>query len=123
MKKNREIIWHFIGANGTGKPFFPEPSYFPDTDTDTDVLEEEEVDAEALLSLENHIVIYNDDVNTFQFIEKTLQDVCGHTVEQSMQCSYLIHHKGRCSVKQGSYKKLKPLLEEILFRKITATIE
>lgn len=102
----------------------PKPYTLSDyPDPDIDVLEEEEVDAESIVSLENHLVIYNDDVNTFQFIEETLQKVCGHTVEQSMQCSYLIHHKGRCSVKQGSYKKLKPMLEEILDRKISATIE
>lgn len=92
-------------------------------DPETETLVDNEVDAEEILSLENHLVLYNDDVNTFQFIEETLQEVCGHTVEQSQQCALLIHAKGRCSVKQGSYKKLKPMLEEMLFRKIIATIE
>lgn len=90
---------------------------------DIDVLEEEAIDAEEIISLENHLVIWNDDVNTFQNIERALQEICGHTVEQSMQCALIVHNNGKCSVKQGSYKKLKPLLEEIIFRKINATIE
>lgn len=50
-------------------------------------------------------------------------EVCHHTEEQAIQCAYIIHYKGRCSVKQGSYKKLQPMCEEILFRKISAVIE
>jgi len=95
----------------------------PFEEEDVDVMEEEEIDAESIVSLENHLVIYDDNVNTFENVESALQEICGHTVEQSMQCTMIVHNNGKCSVKQGSYKKLKPMLEEILYRKIIATIE
>jgi len=97
--------------------------YHLEENPDVDVMEEEEIDAESIVSLENHLVIWNDDVNTFQWVEKTLMEVCGHSELQAMQCSMIIHNNGKCSVKQGGYKKLKPLLEAILERKISATIE
>lgn len=97
--------------------------YHLEENPDVDVLEEEEIDAEELLSLENHIVIWNDDVNTFDWVISTLIDVCDHQLEQAQQCANIIHNNGKCSVKRGSFKKLKPLLEAILERKISATIE
>lgn len=100
------------------------PYQLPDyPDTDTDVLEEEEIDAEEILSLENFLVIHNDDINTFAHVIETLIDVCQHDEIQAAQCASIIHNNGKCAVKQGSYKKLKPMLEAILERHISATIE
>ena len=106
------------------KKYDSKPYKLPDyPDTDTDVLEEEEIDAEEIVNLENHLVLYNDDVTTFQEVEEALQEICHHTELQSKQCALIIHNKGKCSVKQGSYKKLKPMLEAMLDRKISAIIE
>ena len=102
----------------------PKPYQLPDfPDTDTDIAEEEMVDAEELLSLENFLVIYNDDVTTFQEVEEALMQICGHNEIQAIQCAQFIHNLGKYTVKHGSYKKLKPMLEAILDRKISATIE
>ena len=69
------------------------------------------------------LVMWNDDVNTFDWVIETLIDVCGHTHEQAEQCAYIIHYHGKYAVKQGDYDTLKPMREAIVDRGINATIE
>jgi ATP-dependent Clp protease adaptor protein ClpS len=59
------------------------------------------------------LVVYNDDFNTFEHVIHTLIKVCKHTPEQAEQCTWLIHHKGKCTVKTGSYDELSPMREGI----------
>lgn len=90
-------------------------------DSNTKVLPEEEV-----LTLEDnlcHLIVWNDEVNTFEWVIETLMDVCGHSQEQAEQCSYIIHFRGKYAVKQGSYDDLKPQCDAITERGINATIE
>lgn len=89
---------------------------FIETDTDTDVLDE--VVATDVYSL----VVFNDDVNTFDYVIDTLIDVCEHTPEQAEQCTLLIHYKGKCTVKNGSWEQLVPLRNEICRRGISAEV-
>jgi len=69
------------------------------------------------------LVVWNDEVNTFEWVIETLIEVCGHTYEQAEQCSYFIHYRGKYAVKQGSYEELKPLCDAITDRGIGATVE
>ena len=69
------------------------------------------------------IVVYNDDVNTFQHVIKCLVKYCEHNPIQAEQCALLIHYNGRTSVKNGSYDELKPICEALLERGLTAKIE
>ncbi len=69
------------------------------------------------------LIVWNDDVNTFDWVIETLIDVCGHSSEQAEQCSLIIHFKGKCSVKEDDYEILKPLCDAITERGIGATIE
>ncbi len=59
------------------------------------------------------LMVFNDDVNTFEHVIKTLVKVCKHTAEQAEQCTLLIHYKGKCAVKKGSYEELRPMREAI----------
>ena len=68
------------------------------------------------------LVVFNDDVNTFEHVINTLIKVCKHSVEQAEQCTMLIHYKGKCVVKHGSFTELRPMCESILDAGITATI-
>ena len=70
--------------------------------------EEEIIDVE-----ERNLMVYNDDVNTFDHVIQTLIRVCKHSPEQAEQCTLIVHYKGRCSVKRGSYELLKPMREAI----------
>ena len=79
--------------------------------------------SETDLMNENEIILYNDDVNTFDHVIKTLISVCDHTLEQAEQCSLIVHYKGKCSVKTGSYSDLKPMCTELLQAGLSAEIE
>lgn len=59
------------------------------------------------------LVVFNDDFNTFEHVIETLIRVCRHTAEQAEQCTLIIHHMGKCSVKKGPLSKLKPMKEAI----------
>ena len=78
---------------------------------------------EEELSDFNQLVVYNDDVNTFDFVIDTLVQVCRHTKEQAEQCTILIHYKGKCIVKEGSYIDLLPMCSAIHDRGISADIQ
>ena len=70
-----------------------------------------------------HLVVWNDEVNTFDWVIKALIDICNHEQEQAEQCTMLIHYKGKCSVKEGDYDDLKAMCDGITDRGIGATIE
>jgi ATP-dependent Clp protease adaptor protein ClpS len=69
------------------------------------------------------LIVWNDEVNTFEWVIETLMEICGHTQEQAEQCSMIIHNKGKYAVKEGSYETLKPQCDAITERGISATIE
>jgi ATP-dependent Clp protease adaptor protein ClpS len=68
------------------------------------------------------LVVFNDDVNTFDHVIDTLIRVCRHTQEQAEQCTLLVHFKGKCAVKNGSFDFLKPMREAICEAGIDARI-
>lgn len=70
-----------------------------------------------------NLVVYNDDFNTFDHVISTLIRVCKHTQEQAEQCTYIIHNRGKCSVKEGSYDDLRPMREAICEAGIDAKIQ
>ena len=68
------------------------------------------------------LVVFNDDVNTFDHVTRTLIKVCKHTQEQDEQCTLIIHYKGKCQVKNGSFDFLRPMREAICEAGIDARI-
>ena len=90
-------------------------SYQEKTSEDTSVLEQVDLACE--------LIVYNDEVNTFDWVIESLIDVCKHTPEQAEQCSIIIHYKGKATVKNGVYEELDPLKNELLNRGIDASIE
>ena len=88
---------------------------------DEEVLED--IDLDELINEEKSIIIYNDDVNTFQHVISCLVKYCKHNPLQAEQCANIIHHNGKCSVKGGSYNKLKPIHETLLEKGLRSKIE
>lgn len=84
-------------------------------------LQEELLLAEETL-MHNEIVLFNDEVNTFDHVIETLIDVCEHTPEQAQQCSLIVHHNGKCIVKTGEYADLKPRCSRLLQAGLSAEI-
>ena len=82
-----------------------------------------EEDVMELIGDECHLILYNDDVNTFDHVIDTLVEVCHHTFEQAEQCAIIVHFKGKCDVKSGSYSFLKPLCTALLDAGLSAQIE
>lgn len=83
----------------------------------------DEGDVTEFLEGECHLILYNDDVNTFDHVIDTLVKVCHHTFEQAEQCAIIVHFKGKCDVKSGSYDFLKPLCTALLNAGLSAEIE
>ena len=88
-----------------------------------DSQEQMDVAIEEKIKPGHRIIIYNDDVNTFDHVISSLVEVCDHTEMQAEQCSLLIHFKGKCDVKSGDFEKLRPLCEALLDRGLNAEIE
>lgn len=84
---------------------------------------EESVDTLLLDVEEKKIVLYNDEVNTFDFVIDSLIKVCNHEPIQAEQCTILVHFKGKCEVKNGEYEVLEPMCTALLDRGLTAEIQ
>lgn len=69
------------------------------------------------------LIVWNDDVNTFDWVIQALVEICGHNEEQAEQCAIIIDSKGKYAVKEGDYDTLKPMCDAITERGINATIE
>lgn len=89
----------------------------------TETLEKTRVSVLTDFEKTYQVVVWNDEVNTFEWVIETLVEVCDHTEEQAEQCAMLIHSRGRYAVKNGSYDKLKPQCDAITERGIGATLE
>lgn len=74
-------------------------------------------------TLQNELVLFNDDVNTFDHVINTLIRVCDHSPEQAEQCSLIVHHNGKCTVKTGEYDDLKPRCSALLEAGLSAEIQ
>lgn len=82
----------------------------------------EEVLTDEQTSFNNEIVLYNDEVNTFDHVIDTLMRVCRHTPEQAEQCSLIVHYNGKCTVKTGEMSELKPQCTQLLEAGLSAEI-
>jgi len=69
------------------------------------------------------LVLHNDEVHTFDFVIDALIDICQHDTLQAEQCTMIIHFKGKCSVKEGSFEQLKSLKEKFIQKELIATID
>lgn len=85
--------------------------------------EQQEVITDTLSQDPYQLIVWNDEVNTFEWVIETLVQVCGHSSEQAEQCAYIIHYHGKYSVKEGSFEELRPMCEAITERGIGATVE
>jgi ATP-dependent Clp protease adaptor protein ClpS len=87
------------------------------TDVEEVILEDVQVD-EAM-----KLILFNDEVNTFDFVIEALIKVCGHEPIQAEQCTIIVHYKGKCDIKEGKWKSLEPLCTALLDRGLTAQIQ
>lgn len=74
---------------------------------------DEELNLKEEIVKEYNLILFNDDVNTFDYVIEMLVKVCDHNFIQAEQCAYLVHYKGKCEVKKGTFEELK-VMSEIL---------
>ena len=86
-------------------------------------LEDDQTDVLTGYDNSCQLIVWNDEVNTFDWVITTLIDVCNHTKEQAEQSAMIIHTKGKYAVKEGPYDTLKPMCDAITERGISATVE
>ncbi len=83
----------------------------------------ERVETVETLVEQKDLIVYNDDVNSFDHVIDSLVKVCRHDTIQAEQCTHIIHYKGKCQVKRGTFSKLEPMCTALLDRGISAVIE
>lgn len=88
---------------------------------------EEDVDVlvETATGNENpvRLIVYNDDVNSFEWVIQCFMEVLHHTSEQSEQLAIIIHNNGKATVKEGARQELQPKKEALSDRGLSAVIE
>jgi ATP-dependent Clp protease adaptor protein ClpS len=72
---------------------------------------------------QRYLILHNDDVHSFDYVIESLVEVCKMDSTQAEQCTYLVHYKGKCDIKKGSYEVLKPFREGLVERELKATID
>jgi len=70
-----------------------------------------------------HLILHNDDVHTFDYVIDSLMDICHHEILQAEQCAYIVHHNGKCDVKNGAYDVLHPMKDKLTSRGLSVTID
>ena len=87
----------------------------PDIDFDDDV---------CVLSDEGrHLILHNDDVHTFDYVIASLMEICHHELHQAEQCAYIVHHNGKCDVKNGTYDELHLMKDQLTSKGLSVTID
>jgi ATP-dependent Clp protease adaptor protein ClpS len=69
------------------------------------------------------LVLHNDDINTFDYVMKTLVEVCKHSPTQAEQCATITHYKGKCEVRTGVLKEMKELRYKLISKGLKATVD
>ena len=69
------------------------------------------------------LILFNDEVNSFDFVIETLIEVCDHDHLQAENCAWVAHYRGKCAVKKGPFEDIKPRYEEMTRRKLTVEIK
>ena len=70
-----------------------------------------------------HLILHNDDIHSFDYVIVSLVDICHHEIHQAEQCAYIVHHKGKCDVKKGSYDELHPMKDKLTDKGLSVTID
>ena len=84
---------------------------------------EKDEEQEVRTPNERFLVLHNDDYHTFDYVIDALMDICEHDMVQAEQCTLLVHYKGQCDVKKGSFTYLKPMKNALIQKELKATID
>ena len=83
----------------------------------------EDIILSEILNPEKAILLYNDDINSFDHVINSLCKYCNHDSVQAEQCAWIVHNNGKCLVKKGSYEELKPICDALTENGLSAIIQ
>lgn len=86
-------------------------------------IQKDEIAQNTLRVSNRNLVLYNDDVNSFDYVISCLIEVCDHDIIQAEQCAFITHFKGKCDIKKGDYKYLKPIKQNLVDKGLRVTID
>ncbi|MEI8280171.1 MAG: ATP-dependent Clp protease adaptor ClpS [Bacteroidota bacterium] len=96
-------------------------SAYPDAHVEYET--QERVKKNVVIEQVHNLIVWNDEVNTFDWVISSLMEVCDHTTDQAEQCAIIIHHQGKYAVRKGGFDTLRPMCEALIDRGIQATID
>jgi ATP-dependent Clp protease adaptor protein ClpS len=76
-----------------------------------------------VISVNKTLVLYNDDVHSFDYVIEALIEICDHEFIQASQCATITHFKGKCAIKEGNFTTLKMMKDALIVRELTVTID
>ncbi|TNE51998.1 MAG: ATP-dependent Clp protease adaptor ClpS [Bacteroidetes bacterium] len=91
----------------------------PHWQEEEDILVEDDIGSDH----PSYLIVFNDDVNSFEWVIQCFMEILKHTSEQAEQLSIIIHFKGKATVKTGPKNELVPLCEGLLDRGLSAVVE
>ena len=71
---------------------------------------------------EYFLVLHNDDVHSFDYVIEALMEICEHDYDQAAQCTFIVHYKGKCDIRKGSFEQLKAMKDALMKKELNATI-
>ena len=81
------------------------------------------IDEETTIGNPAHLIVHNDEHNTFEWVIKCFEEILRHTNEQAEQLAYIIHFKGKATVKTAAFSVLRPFKTALCDRGLAAVIE
>lgn len=89
----------------------------------TETIVEEDISTDIDNINFHHLILHNDDYNTFDWVIQCLINILKHNIQQAEQCAYIVHFKGKCQVKSGSLDELKPFKDSLVDCGLNVTID
>ena len=83
---------------------------------------QEEIEVKEKVEQNRSLVLYNDDFHTFDFVIDSLVKICKHEIMQAEQCTWIVHYNGKCAVKEGDFRSLRPMRQALNEKGLTAKI-
>jgi ATP-dependent Clp protease adaptor protein ClpS len=68
------------------------------------------------------LLLYNDDIHSFEYVIDSLMEICHHNFEQAEQCAVIVHNNGKCDIKRGGFKKLRTYYDALVRCGLTVEI-
>jgi len=83
---------------------------------------QEQTDVLELLDTKFQLIVFNDDVNTFEHVIRSLMHICKHDWIQAEQCALIIHTTGKTTVKSGELDAMNTMCAALHDRGISASV-